>query len=64
MTLLHQIVFQILDRGGATDETITALNKLGLCVSPLAPAKEKQELQKRQMKHIDRLMLEEKEVEK
>lgn len=46
-------------------QTITTLNKLGLCVSPSASAKEKQELQKRQMKHIDRLMLEEKEeVEK
>lgn len=41
MTLLHHIVSQILDRGGATDETIATLNKLGLCVSPSAAAKKK-----------------------
>lgn len=65
MSSLHHIIAQVLDRGGATNETIATLNKLGLCVSTSAAAKQQQELLKQQMQHIEKLMLQERaEIEK
>uniref|UniRef100_A0A8W8P6C9 ZAD domain-containing protein n=1 Tax=Magallana gigas TaxID=29159 RepID=A0A8W8P6C9_MAGGI len=41
MSAFHHAVSQVLDNGGATDECINLLNKLGLCVSSSAAAKKK-----------------------
>lgn len=46
-------------------QTIATLNKLGLCVSTSSAAKQLLELLKRQMQHIEKLMLQERaEIEK
>lgn len=56
---LHHIITQVLDHGGATDETINILTKLGLCVGASAGAKKKVQLQESQTKHIKDLVMDE-----
>lgn len=65
LSAFHHVVAQILDHGGATDETIDTLGKMGLCVSSSAASKHKQQLLERQAENIESLMLREKlELEK
>ncbi|XP_041357523.1 LOW QUALITY PROTEIN: uncharacterized protein LOC121374491 [Gigantopelta aegis] len=60
ISAFHHIIAQVLDHGGATDETIIILNKLGLCVSTSATAVRKKALQQKQMEDVSSLMSEEK----
>ncbi|XP_033745242.1 uncharacterized protein LOC117330830 [Pecten maximus] len=61
MTAFQHVISQILDHSGATDETISILNKLGMCVSTSAMTRTKKELVERQLVHTKALMMEEKE---
>ncbi|XP_062574184.1 uncharacterized protein LOC134236019 isoform X2 [Saccostrea cucullata] len=60
MSAFHHAVSQVLDNGGATDECINLLNKLGLCVSSSAAAKKKSDFIARQTDHIENLVISEK----
>lgn len=61
MSAFHHAVSQVLDNGGATDECINLLNKLGLCVSSSAAAKKKTDFIARQTDHnIQKLVISEK----
>ncbi|XP_021373030.1 uncharacterized protein LOC110463019 isoform X2 [Mizuhopecten yessoensis] len=60
MTAFQHVIGQILDHCGATDECIAVLNRLGVCVSTSAVSKMKKELQEHQRKHIEDLLIKEK----
>nr|XP_034329422.1 uncharacterized protein LOC117690163 isoform X2 [Crassostrea gigas] len=58
MSALQHIIGQILDHGGATDDTIDTLSKMGMCVTASSSAKRKHHLLSRQQQHIKRLLTE------
>ncbi|XP_062612846.1 uncharacterized protein LOC134274586 isoform X1 [Saccostrea cucullata] len=63
MSAVHHVIGQILDQGGATDETIRLLNNMGLTVGPKAVYKKKVELQEVQRKRIKDTVLQQRQEE-
>lgn len=63
LSAIHHVIGQILDQGGATDETIRLLNNMGLSVGPKAVYKKKFELQDVQRKKIKDTVLQQRHQE-